>query len=156
MNFSKWNNLIKVFLIRLIDEIENRLNGRHGETESNSFKSSLYASVKILLLGQIDKLTDEVTNYARNQVNSLATVVAQKLSVVLSSLIYVLILVGLSIIGFMFIAISLSLYLGEILGKTYYGFLAMGILVIIITIMIGKWSQKTISEKIKDFITKQL
>lgn len=156
MSFSKWTNLVKVFLLRLIDELEKRINEKHGVADSDAFKTSLYSSVKFLMLEQIDNLAGEVTGYARKQVHDLATVIVQKLAIVLSSLVYVMILVALSVIVFMFFAISLSLYLGDILGETYYGFLAMGLIVSIITMIVWKWSQKSISEKIKDFISKQI
>ncbi len=156
MNFSKWTNIIKVILLRLIDELERRINERQGESASDTFKSSLYSSVKFLMLEQVDDLAGEVTGYARKQVHELATVITQKLSTVLASLVYVLIIVALSIIVFLFFAISLSLVLGEMMGEIWIGFLITGLIFAFITWIFWKWSQKSISEKINAFISKQI
>lgn len=156
MNFSKWTNIIKIFLLKLIDELEKRLNDRQGIAESDTFKSSLYSSVKFLILEQVDDLAEEVAGYAKKQVHELAHVISKKLSVVLASLVYVFILLALSIIAFLFLSLSLSMYLGDLLGKSYYGFLVTGVMFIIITLIIWKWSRKSISEKIQDFINDQI
>lgn len=156
MNFSKWTNIIKVFLLRLIDELEMRLNEKQGIASSDSFKTSLYSSVKFLILEQVDDLAEEVSGYAKKQVHELANVISQKLSVVLASLVYVFIILALSIIAFLFLALSLSMYLGELLGKPYYGFLVTGMIFIVTTWIIWKWSRKSISEKINEFISSQL
>ncbi len=155
MDFSKWTNIIKVILLRLIDELERRINARQGNDNSDSFTSSLYSSVKFLMLEQIDDLTGEVTEYVKKQVNTLATTIVQKLASVLSSMVYILILVVLSVIVFLFLAIALSMYLGDLLGKPYYGFLISAAFFAIVTWIAAKWSQKWISDKINDFITKQ-
>ena len=156
MDFSKWTNIIKVILLRLIDELERRINVRKGTDKSDTFTSSLYSSVKFLMLEQIDELAGEVTGYAKKQVHTLAAIIVQKLASVLSSLVYILILVTLSVIVFLFLAIALSMYLGDILGKPYYGFLISAAFFAIVTWIVLKWSQKRISEQIKDFITKQI
>ncbi|MCZ2101757.1 MAG: phage holin family protein [Chitinophagales bacterium] len=156
MNFSKWTNIIKVLLLRLIDELERRINEKQGVDSSDSFKTSLYSSVKFLMLEQIDDLAGEVTGYARKQIHDLATTIVQKLAHVLSSLVYVLIMVILLIIVFLFLTIALSIYLGELLGHPYYGFLISAAIFGILTLILSKWGQITISEKIKAFINKQI
>ena len=156
MKFSKWTNIIKVFLLKLIDELENRLNEKQGIASSDTFKSSLYSSVKFLILEQVDDLAEEVSGYAKKQVHELASVISQKLSVVLASLVYIFILLALSIIAFLFLALSLSMYLGDLLGKSYYGFLVTGVIFIVITLIIWKWNRKNISERINEFIISQI
>ncbi len=154
MNFSKWSNLIKIILLKFVEEIERRVNEKNGVEKSDTFSSSLYTSLKFIVLDQVDGLVDEIVSYTKIQVNDLSELIAKKTSIILASLVYVLILVGLIFLAFIFFALTLALYLSEILGKSYYGFLVTAGIIIIITIIMYLWGHKSIAGKIKNHLMK--
>lgn len=154
MNFSKWSNIIKIILLNIVEEIERRINEKNGVETSDTFSSSLYTSLKFIVLEQVDGLVDEVVSYTKTQVNELSDLVARKTSVILASMVYILILLGLVFLAFIFCAFTLALYLGEILGKTYYGFLITSGAIILISIFIYLWGHQSIAAKIKNHLLK--
>ena len=91
MNFSKWANIIKIILLKVVEELERRINEKNGVTSSDDFSSSLYTSLKFIVLEQVDGLVDEAVNYTKKQVNDLSNLIAEKTSVILASLVYILI-----------------------------------------------------------------
>ena len=140
MEFSKWANILKVILLKIVDEIERRINEKNGVEGSDTFSHSLYTSLRFIVLEQVDGLVDEAVGYTRKQVNDLSGLVADKTAGVLASLVYVLILLSLGAFVFLFLAIAMSLYLGDLLGSFFYGFLITGgvtLIFIILTYFIG-------------------
>jgi hypothetical protein len=156
MNFSKWSNIIKIILLKILEEIERRINQKNGVESSDTFSTSLYTSLKFIVLEQVDGLVDEVVKYTKLQVNDLADLIARKTSAILASMVYILILLGLVALAFVFVAITLSLYLGDILGHTYYGFLITACFVILLSMIIYIWGQKAIAIYIKNQLLKNL
>lgn len=149
MDFSKWTSIIKMILLKIVDEIERRINEKNGNTTSNSFASTVFSSLKFIVLDQVDGLVGQVENYAKKQIEDLSDVIAAKVSKILASMVYVLILVGLFFLGFIFLIIALSLYLGALLGNNYYGFLISGGITFLILIIILFTGHKYISEKVR-------
>lgn len=156
MDFSKWSNVIKLILLRIIDEIEKRINEKNSLADSGSFGSSLYNSLKFVVLDQVDGLADEVVGYTKKQVHDLSNIVVKKISVVLSSMLYVIILIILGLVAFAFIAIAFSLFIGKLLQNEYLGFLISGGLVILITLIVWKWGRERIAKKVNAFLTKSI
>jgi len=154
MNFSKWANIIKVILLKVVEELERRINEKNGVAASDDFSTSIYTSLKFIVLEQVDGLVDEAVNYTKKQVNILSTLIAEKTSVILASLVYVLILVGMIFLTFIFLAIALSLYLGSILGNNYFGFLITGGFSVLLTLIIFFKGHDTLSRGIKNHLTK--
>lgn len=153
MNISKWTNIIKMILLKIVDEIERRINDKNG-TASDSFASSLYTSIKFMVMEQVDGLVDEAVAYVKKQINDLALLIAEKTATILASLVHVLIIVGVVFVIFMFLAIALALFIGEWLGHSYYGFLITAALCLIILILLVKYGQAYITQKIKGNLTK--
>ena len=136
MEFSKWANILKVILLKVVDELERRINERNGVEGSDNFSQSMYTSLRFIVLEQVDGLVDEAVGYTRRQVHDLSGLVADKTAGVLASLVYVLVLLGLGAFVFLFLAIALSLYLGDLLGSYFYGFLITGGVTLIIVLII--------------------
>ena len=154
MDFNKWTNIIKIILLKIVEELERRINEKNGVSSSDTFSSSLYTSLKFIVLEQVDGMVNEVVTYSKKQVNELSTLIAQKTSVILASLVYVLILVGMLMLTFIFFAFTFALYLGDVLGKNYYGFLITGGIVAILTLVMYAWGHQSITNKIKKHLTK--
>lgn len=156
MDFNKWTNIVKIILLKIVEEIERRINEKNGVATSDSFNSSLYTSLKFIILEQVDGLVDEAISYSKKQINELTSLIALKISIILASLVYVLILVGMVMFSFIFFAITFAIYLGDVLGKTYYGFLITGGIIAVITSMIYLWGHQSISNRIKSHLTKMI
>jgi len=157
MNFSKLPSIIKLILLRIIEEIELRINAKRSvDGDEANFASSVYTTLKFIVLDQVDVIVDDVVGYAKKQVNELANLIAQKTSVILASLVYVFIILGLLFIVFTLFGIALSLYLGELLGKPYFGFLITGCITLLLCIIVYMRGRKTISERIKNHLLKLL
>ncbi|MBK8346656.1 MAG: hypothetical protein IPL08_03205 [Saprospiraceae bacterium] len=156
MNLNKWANIIKVILLKVVDELEKRINERNGVDTTDHFSSSLYTSLKFIVLEQVDGLVDEAVSYTKHQVNDLSSLIAQKTSVILASLVYVLILLGMVFLSFIFFALALSLFIGHQLGNNYLGFLITGGIILIICIIVYVWGPTSIARGIKNRIISML
>ena len=153
MNFSKWANIIKIILLKVVEELERRINEKNGVTSSDDFSSSLYTSLKFIVLEQVDGLVDEAVSYTKKQVNDLSNLIAEKTSVILASLVYILILVGMIFLTFIFLAISLSIYLGTLLDSNFFGFLITTGFTLMVTLIIFYKGHDTIARGIKNHLT---
>lgn len=149
MEFNKWANILKVILLRIVDELERRINERNGVEASDSFSTTLYSSLRFIVLEQVDGLVDEAVGYTRKQVHDLSTLIADKTAGVLASLVYVLILLGLAALVFLFLAIALSLWLGDVLGSPFYGFLITGGITLLLVLIIYFTGHKKIAGSIR-------
>ena len=157
MNFSKLPSIIKLILLKIIEEIERRINAKRGvDGDEATFASSVYTSLKFIVLDQVDVIVDDAVGYAKKQINGLATLIAQKTSVILASLFYMLIVLGLVFTAFVFFAIALALYLGDLLGNHYWGFLILGVVTVLLLIITYARGHKNISERIKNHLLKML
>ena len=88
-------------------------------------------------------LLEKINDYLETRLELFRLKTIDKSSDVLSSLVtFLAILLGMIILIFM-LCIGLAIYLGEILGKTYYGFFAVGafigLLVFFIYVFRNKW-----------------
>jgi hypothetical protein len=153
MNLSKWANITKVILLKVVEEIERRINEKNGRDGSDHLSSSIYTSLKFIILEQVDGLVDDVIVYTRKQINDLSTLIAEKTAIILASVVYILLLLGFIFLAFIFFAIALSLYLGSVLGQNYMGFIITGAITALITIILYLKGHKTISGNIKRHLT---
>ncbi|HHT02805.1 MAG TPA: hypothetical protein GX005_00610 [Bacteroidales bacterium] len=94
----------------------------------------------------IESLIERITEYGKTNYKIVKLTVIDKVSDILSSLIplfVICILIGSFLV---FINIGLALWLGEILGEVYYGFLAVGgfygLLSIIFYLFMNKWVKR--------------
>ncbi|MBC7884137.1 MAG: hypothetical protein H7X99_01580 [Saprospiraceae bacterium] len=157
MNFSKLPSIIKLILLKIIEEIERRINEKRGvDGEQDNFAESVFNSLKFIVLDQVDEMVDDVVGFVKKQINDLTTIVAQKSSVIFASLVYVLILVGLLFFAFAFFGIALSIYLGEIFGNYSFGFLTTGVLTLILVFIMSNWGRKSILVRIKNQLLKSI
>lgn len=152
MNFSKWTNILKLILLKIVEELERRINEKNGVETTDSFSSSLYTSLKFIVLEQVDGMVDEVVGYTKKQIHSISDLLALKVAQILGSLVYILLILALIGLAFLFLMITLALYLGSLFGQMYWGFLLTSGIVIVISLMTWQWAKKSISERIKSVL----
>lgn len=150
MDFKKWSNIIRIILLKIVEELEGRAKEKTTTTGTHSlFNDSLYSSLKFIVLEQVDSLVDEAVTFTKKQINDLALLVAQKVAMILASLVYVLVLLAVALLAFLFLCIALAMYLGELLGASYWGFLIVGGFVLLIFIFIYMTGRSQLMVKIK-------
>ena len=154
MNLNKWSNILKIILLKVVEEIERRINESKGADTSDHLGASIYTSLKFIVLEQVDGLVDEATSFAKHQINELSTLIAEKISSILASMVYILILIGMLMLTFILFIISLSIYLGQIMGEMYYGFLTVGGILAILTFIVFRVSHHAIAGRIKRHLLK--
>ena len=96
-------------------------------------ESYLKTTLELYRLKAIDKITD-----------LFATIVSSLIIAIIVALFFILISVG------------LALYLGEVLGKDYYGFFALGGFYGLIAIIIAMNRRAWLENKLNDYIIKQI
>ncbi len=104
----------------------------------------------------VESLIDRVKNYVETRINLLRLKAIDKSSSVLS-LIISLIVVGLiGFICFIFINIGLALLLGELLGRSYYGFFVIALLYLVIGLVMYSMRDKIIVTPVTNSMIKKL
>ena len=100
----------------------------------------------------IESLLERVTDYGKTTYELIKLKTLDKATDAVSSFIphsFVLVLIA---IFMLFVNLGLALWLGEILGKTFYGFLVVaafyGIIGMIIHFFMHKWLKKLVSDYI--------
>lgn len=79
MNNSKWANILKITLLKIVEEIEKYIKTKVSQDENvQGISSSLFTSLKFVVLEQTDGLINEVTGFTKKQINELADIVAKK------------------------------------------------------------------------------
>ncbi len=104
----------------------------------------------------IESLIERITEYGKTNYKIVKLTIIDKVSDILSSLIpmvVIFILIGSFLV---FINVGLALWLGEILGRTYYGFLAVGAFYGLITIIFYLFMNKWIKRVFYDFFVRKI
>ncbi|HBE42411.1 MAG TPA: hypothetical protein DDW27_14635 [Bacteroidales bacterium] len=106
----------------------------------------------------IESLLERVTDYGKTTYELVKLKALDKTTDVVSSFIphsFVLVLIAIFIL---FASMGLALWLGEIIGKTFYGFLVVaafyGIMGMIIHFFLHKWIKKLVSNYIIKHVLK--
>jgi hypothetical protein len=156
MDFSKWTGVIKLILLKVVDEIERRVSKKTGSSSDDPITGSLYNSLKLIIMDQVDHLVGEAVSYTKKQIDELALVVSQKVSAIMASLVYILILLAMILLIVTFLLVSASLYIGELLESQALGFLCMGIIAAILTYLIAQRGHGYLRRKILSHLTSQI
>jgi hypothetical protein len=104
----------------------------------------------------LESLVDRVTDYGKTSYELVKLQAVDKSSDVVSSVIphtVVLILVS----SFMlFFNLGLALWLGEILGKLFYGFFIVAAFYVLVGLVVHLFMHKQLKEIIRNYVIKQL
>lgn len=149
MDFKKWGNIIRIILLKIVEELEGRAKEKSNTESGSLFNDSLYSSLKFIVLEQVDSLVDEAVTFTKKQINDLAVLVAQKVAMILASLVYVLVLLAIALLAFIFMSVSLAMYLGELMGAGYWGFLTVGVMIVFLFIFIYVTGRSQLMVRIK-------
>jgi hypothetical protein len=104
----------------------------------------------------IENLLERVVEYSKTSFELLKLKALERTSDVVSSLALQSLAFVLIASSMIFLNLGLAYWLGEVMGKSYYGFLLVGgfylIVAIVISLFMGKW----IKEKVRNSIIKHL
>lgn len=99
--------------------------------------------------GPVEALVDRVKSYAETRIDLLKLKAIDKGSSFISLIITMISVVLIGFIFFMFISIGIALFLGDLLGKSYYGFFIIagfyGITGLVFFVYRAKWLKTPIA-----------
>ena len=98
----------------------------------------------------IGSLFESAGNYLETRVSLLKLKAIDKSSDIVSSIVSMLVILIILTFGFIILNIGLSVWLGAVMGKMWYGFFAVGgfylMLAIILIIFKGKWLKTPVND----------
>ncbi|MDO7172343.1 hypothetical protein [Mariniflexile sp. AS56] len=104
----------------------------------------------------IELLFDKAKNYVEINIELVKLYAIDKAADVISSLMARLVIIMGVAMFILFVNISLSLYLGELLGKDYFGFLVVSGLYLLLTIFLNYNRDKIIKTRITNLVIAKL
>ncbi|HEX4956610.1 MAG TPA: hypothetical protein VFV46_00415 [Lacibacter sp.] len=103
-----------------------------------------------------EQLATHIKEYANNRIDQLKLSSAEKTAQIMSYLIAVLVVVLLVVFFMLFGAIALSIYMGEIFGAMYWGFLFTGGLLLLFALLTWVFRKTILQFPIMNSIIQQL
>lgn len=103
----------------------------------------------------IETLLEKATQYGKTSYELFKLKALEKVSDIVSTYIPHSIVIALMATLLFFFNLGLALWLGEILGKIYYGFFAVGIFYGIVGLFIHFFMHNRIKKKVGNYIVKQ-
>jgi hypothetical protein len=104
----------------------------------------------------VEALFEKVSDYGKTTIELLKLKAIDKSANVVSSLVSKMILILVVAMFFLTATIALALWLGELLGKSYYGFLAMAGFYIFIAILLYAFRKQLIKKPVSSMVIKQM
>jgi uncharacterized membrane protein YqjE len=101
-------------------------------------------------------LVESVKQYIKTRCELAKLKAADKAADLITQLAFCLFLAVILLFFALTFNIAIALWLGELLGKNYYGFLVMATLYVVIAIVVYIFRNKLIKEPLKNFIIPQL
>ncbi|MFT3793280.1 hypothetical protein [Flavobacterium sp.] len=104
----------------------------------------------------VEMLVDKIEEYAKTSVELYKLKAIDKGTDVFTSFISRVVIISIIALFFLLITIGLSLYLGDVLGKTYYGFFAVAGIYISIGIILLIFRRSWLENPLNDYIVRQI
>ena len=104
----------------------------------------------------IEMLFEKVESYTKTTLELYRLKAIDKLTDVFATIASSLIIAVIIALFFILFSIGLALYLGELLGKNYYGFFALGGLYALIAIIMAMNRRAWLEIKLNDFLINQI
>ncbi len=104
----------------------------------------------------IELLFEKVESYTKTTIELYRLKAIDKITDVFATIASSLIIAVIIALFFILISIGLALYLGELLGKSYYGFFALGGLYALIAIVMTMNRRAWLENKLNDFLINQI
>ena len=106
--------------------------------------------------GNIQLLIDRAGDYLETRLELLKLKATQKSSDVVSSIASTVIMVSIMIMFFIILNIGLALLIGELLGKSYYGFFALAGFYLLAGLIFSAFKNKWVKEPVTNSIIKKV
>lgn len=104
----------------------------------------------------VDKLLARVVEYCKTSIELLKLKTVDKASTAVSSLVFHSVVFALIASFMLFLNLGLAFWLGEVLGKIYYGFFVVGAFYGIIGVVLYLFMHKTFRKIICNYIIRQM
>ena len=104
----------------------------------------------------LESLLDKATEYGKTSFELVKLKTLDKTTELVSSLIPLTIVILLVITFLLFLNVGIALWLGELLGKVFYGFFAVSAFYLLIGIIIHFFLNKWIKRLIGDYFIKRM
>lgn len=104
----------------------------------------------------LEMLIDKIEQFAKTSIELYKLKAIDKVTDVFASLASRIVIAGIIALFFIFFTIGIALFLGEILGKTYYGyFIVSGFYGLIVLILFSN-RKRILEEPLNDYIINQI
>lgn len=107
-------------------------------------------------INKIEGLIDNATEYGKSSLELIKLKAIDEFSSGVASLIPVIVAILFGASFLLFLNLGIAFWLGDILGKTFFGFFIVGGFYIIITLIFGVFFRKKIKSKFNDFLVKSI
>jgi fatty acid desaturase len=104
----------------------------------------------------LESLLDKATDYGKTSFELIKLKVLDKTTNVVSSLVPQSVVIILIAIFLIFLNLGIALYLGDLFGKTYFGFFAVAAFYILAGTVIHFFMHRQIKKMVADYIIKQV
>lgn len=106
--------------------------------------------------GLIDSLLEKGEQYGKTTLELLKLKTLDKSSDVVSNLVSWLVVIVLAVLFFLILNIGIALWLGDLMGKTYYGFFAVSGFYLLLTVIFGIFRKQLIKNPLNNSIVEQV
>jgi len=104
----------------------------------------------------VEMLIDKIEQYAKTSLELYKLKAIDKGTDVFSSLISRFVIIAIIALFFLLATIGLCFYLGDVLGKVYYGFFAVAGIYAVVVIILIVFRQKWLDNPLNDYIVRQI
>ena len=104
----------------------------------------------------IEALFEKVESYIKTTIELYRLKLIDRGTDIFATIVSSLIITVIIALFFMLVSVGLALYLGELLGKSYYGFFALGGFYALIAILFAMNRRAWLENRLNDYIIKQI
>lgn len=104
----------------------------------------------------IENLLEKAATYSKTSLELIKSEAVYKLSDIVSNIAVKLTMTIVAVVVLLFMNIALALFMGDYLGATYYGFLAIGSIYFFIAILLYTFKEKWIKTPVSNFIIRKM
>lgn len=104
----------------------------------------------------IEMLFEKVESYTKTTLELYRLKAIDKVTDIFATIASGLVIAVIFALFFILVSVGLSLYLGELLGKNYYGFFALGGFYALVGIIIAMNRRAWLESKLNDFLINQI
>jgi hypothetical protein len=104
----------------------------------------------------LETLLERASEYGKTSIDLAKLKALDKTTEIVSSVIPLSVVILLVVTSLLFLNLGLAFWLGEVLGKTYYGFLIVAVFYVIAGILIHFFLRKWIKRLVGDYLVKRL